>query len=74
MAARLTDKQKKKIISDYIESGSYNATAKKHKVSATTVKKIVEADKESAKKCEQKKRRKLQKHSGAYGKQEGCGQ
>ena len=25
MAARLTDKQKKKIIADYVELGSYNA-------------------------------------------------
>lgn len=55
MAARLTDKQKKKIIADYVEIGSYNAVAKKHKVSATTVKKLVFADTESVKKCEQKK-------------------
>lgn len=55
MAAKLTDKQKKKIIADYVELGSYNAVAKKHKVSATTVKRAVEADKESVKKCELKK-------------------
>lgn len=55
MAAKLTDKQRKKIIADYVELGSYNATAKKHHVSATTVKKIVEADKDSVKKCERKK-------------------
>lgn len=29
MAARLTDKQKKKIVADYLELGSYNAVAKK---------------------------------------------
>lgn len=29
MAARLTDKQKKKIVADYLECESYNATAKK---------------------------------------------
>jgi hypothetical protein len=33
MAARLTDKQRKKIIADYVDLGSYNAVAKKHKVS-----------------------------------------
>jgi transposase-like protein len=55
VAARLTDKQKKKIIADYIEQGSYNAVAKKHKISATTVKSVVLADEETVKKCEQKK-------------------
>ena len=34
MAARLTDKKKKKIVADYLELGSYNATAKKNKVCA----------------------------------------
>lgn len=37
MAARLTDKQKKMIIADYVELGSYNAVAKRHGVSVTTV-------------------------------------
>ena len=55
MAARLTDKQKKKIIADYVEIGSYNAVAKKNKVSATTVKKLVLKDDESVRKCEDKK-------------------
>ena len=41
MAERLTDKQKKKIIADYLESGSYRATAKKNGVSDNTVKRIV---------------------------------
>ena len=41
MAARLTDKQKKKIVADYLESGSYRATAKKNGVSDNTVKRIV---------------------------------
>lgn len=57
MAARLTDRQKKKIIADYVELGSYNAVAKKHKVSATTVKKLVLKDSDSVKKCEEKKER-----------------
>ena len=55
MAAHLTDKQKKKIIADYVNIGSYNAVAKIHGVSATTVRKFVLADAESVKKCEQKK-------------------
>lgn len=41
MAARLTDKQKKKIVADYLELGSYRATAKKNKVADGTVKRIV---------------------------------
>lgn len=56
MAARLTDKQKKKIIADYVECGSYNETAKINGVSRNTVKNIVMADKENATKCQQKKK------------------
>ena len=33
MAARLTDRQKKKIVADYLETESYNATAKMNGVS-----------------------------------------
>lgn len=55
MAARLTDRKKKKIIADYLELGSYAATARKNKVSANTVRSIVLADPEFARKCEQKK-------------------
>ena len=55
MAARLTDKQKKKIIADYVQLGSYNAVAKKHKVADSTVKRIVLSDPEMQKNAEQKK-------------------
>lgn len=55
MAARLTDKQKKKILADYVECGRYNETAKMNGVSRNTVKNIVMADKENATKCQQKK-------------------
>ena len=55
MAARLTDKQKKKIIADYVEQRSYNAVAKKHKVSATTVKNVVLKNVQTVEKCEQKR-------------------
>ena len=56
MAARLTDEQKKQIIADYVELGSYNAVAKKHGISDKTVKAIVNADSEFPRKSEQKKR------------------
>lgn len=55
MAARLTDKQKKKIIADYVELGSYNATAKANGVSLNTVKKLVQGNAEIAEMCNQKK-------------------
>lgn len=55
MAARLTDKQKKKIIADYVEIGSYNAVAKIHGVSRQTVKNIVSTDAGIGQKLQQKK-------------------
>lgn len=55
MAARLTDKQKKKIIADYVQLGSYNAASKINGVSATTVKNIVLKSADIVEKCEQKK-------------------
>lgn len=56
MAAHLTDEQKKKIIADYTENGSYRATAKMNNVSAPTVKKVVNSDVESLQKFAQKKK------------------
>ena len=55
MAARLTDKQKKKIIADYVELGSYSAVARKHKISDKTVKSVVLSDPEFTRKSEDKK-------------------
>lgn len=55
MAARLTDKQKKKIIADYVQLGSYNAVSKMNGVSATTVKNIVLKSADIVEKCAQKK-------------------
>jgi len=55
MANRLTDKQKKKIVADYLELGSYNAVAKIHGVSRQTVKNIVTSDTEIGRKLQQKK-------------------
>lgn len=55
MAARLTDEQKKKIIADYVESGSYRATAKRFGVSAMTVRSVCTGNTETVRKCTQKK-------------------
>lgn len=55
MAARLTDRKKKKIIADYVQLGSYNATAKANGVSLNTVKKIVQGNAEIAEMCNRKK-------------------
>lgn len=55
MAARLTDKQKKKIIADYVQLGSYNATAKVNGVSLNTVKKLVQGNADIAEMCNEKK-------------------
>lgn len=52
---KLTDKQKKKIIADYIENQNYSLTGRMNKVDTETVRRIVKADKEFAKKSEQKK-------------------
>lgn len=55
MAARLTDKQKKKIIADYTENGSYRATARMNGVSDDTVRRVVLSDDEILQKAAQKK-------------------
>ena len=55
MAARLTDKQNKTIIADYLDLGSYNAVAKIHGVSRQTVKNVVTADSDIGHKLQQKK-------------------
>lgn len=55
MAARLTDRQKKIILADFVQTNNYCATAKKNGVSATTVKNIVLANLDIVEKCEQKK-------------------
>jgi transposase-like protein len=54
-ASRLTDEQKKKIVADYIECGSYRATARKNGVSDGTVRKIVSEDTDILQKFAQKK-------------------
>lgn len=56
VAARLTDKKKKKIIADYLELGSYNATAKANGVSNHTVKRIIQGCPEISENIQQKKK------------------
>lgn len=55
MAARLTDKQRKKIIADYTQLESYNAVAKLNGVSKDTVKRVVLACEDFAEKAQRKK-------------------
>lgn len=52
---RLTDKQRKQIIADYVELGSYAAVAKKHGVADTTVKRAVEQDRQTLRIADHKK-------------------
>ena len=55
MAARLTDKRKKKIIADYLETESYNATAKKNGVCGQTVRRVIEESQNITEKFKAKK-------------------
>lgn len=55
MAARVTDREKKMIIADWIETQTYSAVARKHGVTHQTVKRIVNASPDIAKKVQQKK-------------------
>lgn len=56
MAARLTDAQKKKIVADYAEIGSYATVGRMNGVSDKTVKAIVKSDPETSRISEQKKK------------------
>ena len=52
---KLTDKQKKKIIADYIDNNNYSETARMNNTTDTTVRRIIRENKEVLKKVEQKK-------------------
>lgn len=52
---KLTDKQKKKIVADYIETQNYKQTGIKNKVDTETVRRVVKEDEKFAKKLERKK-------------------
>ena len=57
MAHRLTDKEKKKIIADYVKNGNYNETARVNNVAVNTVKNIVnkKENRSIAQKCIEKR-------------------
>lgn len=57
---KLTDKQKKLIIADYIECGNYCEVARKHSITDTTVRHLVKTDKDTLKKIEQKKEKNIE--------------
>ena len=52
---KLTDKQKKKIIADFISNTNYSETARMNNVSDTTVRKIIKENPECLEKVEEKK-------------------
>lgn len=53
---KLTDKQKKKIIADYVDNGNYSETARMNNTTDTTVRTIIKENKNMAlEKMEQKK-------------------
>lgn len=52
--AKLTDKQKKEIIADYIECQNYSEVARRHKIADVTVRDIVKKNEDTLKKLEQK--------------------
>ena len=53
---KLTDKQKKKIIADYVDNGNYSETARLNNTTDTTVRTIIKENKNiTLKKMEQKK-------------------
>lgn len=53
--SKLTDKQKKKIIADYVENQNYAKTGRINGVDTETVRRVVKADQEFATKSEKKK-------------------
>lgn len=59
-AQRLTDKQKKKIIADYVQLQNYTKTAKLNYVAESTVRKIVKNNPDCANQCDIKKEQNTQ--------------
>lgn len=60
VSARLTDKQKKKIVADYVQLQNYRAVAKLNDVSANTVRRIIAENPDVEQKCTQKKEQNTQ--------------
>lgn len=55
MTYRISDKIKKQIIADYVESGNYSAVARKHGISKDTVRRFVQKHEDVTKIAEEKK-------------------
>lgn len=55
MAKRLTDKERKQVIADYVDTGNYSEAARRNGIAESTARRIVGKDKETARKAEQKK-------------------
>lgn len=55
--AKLTDKQRKKIIAESVNGSSIRALAAKYQVSTTTIQRVLKSDAELTQKVAQKKRR-----------------
>lgn len=60
MGGKLNDLDKKNIVKAYVECQNYSEVARKFKIGVTTVRKIVNNDNESVKKCQQKKEENMQ--------------
>lgn len=60
MGNRLTDKQRKKIVADYIELGSYSAVSKKNNVARATARRVVEQNPDIAELATEKKKQDTQ--------------
>ena len=60
VGARLTDKQKKKIVADYVQLQNYRAVAKLNDVSANTVRRVIAENPDLEQKCTQKKEQNTQ--------------
>ena len=52
---KLTDKQKKKIIADYVDNNNYSETARINNISETSVRRIVKGNEGITEKVEQKR-------------------
>lgn len=55
MAARLTDKQKKKIIAEYVSGQSMRALARKYNIAPSTIKRVIDRDPKTKQKAIDKK-------------------
>lgn len=60
MAKKLSDKERMKIVADYVDNQNYSETARMNNVDTETVRRIVKADKDFARKSEEKKLENIQ--------------